>query len=118
MAVIQDGLALSIHDGDKAVVSAKVSSVVEDILDCGEIGIALWNLLEPMIFDLFDLGGAMTREFGKSSDGVAFLNPEPEPRKLITFFDIKPFPNKSLPALPASETLLVTFGKSIKPNIA
>ena len=102
-----------VHDRDKAIVSSEISAVIEDVLDFREIRIAFWRLLKPMIFDLLDFECAVSRELREPADRVAFLNPELEPRKLVTFFDIKTLPNESLLALPAPKTLLMIGGKAV-----
>gem|GEM_PF-3605120 len=116
--MITDGLVLSIHDGDKAVVASKISAVIEDILDGREIDIALWGLVKPMIFDLLDFGFTVSGKLRKPADRVAFLNPKLKPRKLVSFFDVETFPNESLLTLAASKTPFANSCESIMLDVS
>ena len=103
----------SIHKRDETVISVEVGSVIKGVLDFGKNDIVLWRLVKPIIFDLLDFGFAMSGKLRKSADGITFLNPELKPGKLVSFFDVKAFPNKSFLAVLAFETLLTKGCKSI-----
>ena len=93
--MIQDGLVKGVHERDEAVVPSEISAVIKDVLDLRQVHGVLRRLIEPMIFDLFDLEGAVAGKLRESSDRITFLDPEFEPGKFITLFDIETFPNKA-----------------------
>ena len=106
-------MVTSIHKRDKAVIFSKVGAIIKGVLDLREIGIALGRLVKPIIFDLLNFGCAMAGKLCESADGIAFLNPELEPGKLVTFFDIKTFPDESLLASATLETSFANERKSV-----
>jgi len=111
--MIQDGLVAGIHEGNKAVTLSKISAVVEEVLDLGEIVAGRRRSVKPMIFDLLDFEEAVAGKLREPSDRIAFLNPKLEPRKFVTLFDIPAFPDKAVSASPAPETLFMVSRKSI-----
>jgi hypothetical protein len=118
MQLIQDGLVEGIHEREKTVVPSEISAVIKDVSDLRRIHNELGRLIEPMIFDLLDLEGAVAGKLREPSDRIALLDPKLKPREFIALSDIPALPNEAPLAGPAPETLFMASRKSIVIDIA
>lgn len=87
------------------MVVAEIGAIIENVLDFGEIRMGFRRMLKPIVFDLFDFKRAVAGKTRKPSNGIAFLDPEFKPGKLVAFFDVKTFPSEAFLACAALKTL-------------